>query len=82
MRRPGRKRPPEDEETGRQRVSASEEELFGGPLRYDTGWSRHDYAFEGQTLGATLRAFPGMVAGTLRLAARADRRALWTVGAA
>ncbi|MDI3344852.1 ABC transporter ATP-binding protein [Streptomyces sp. AJ-1] len=63
-------------------MSASEEELFGGPLRYDTGWSRHEYAFEGQTLGATLRAFPGMVAGTLRLAARADRRALWTVGAA
>ncbi|MCK2144821.1 ABC transporter ATP-binding protein/permease [Streptomyces sp. WAC00276] len=63
-------------------MSASEEELFGGPLRYDTGWSRHEYAFEGQTLAATLRAFPSMVAGTLRLAARADRRALWTVGAA
>ncbi|BDH66931.1 multidrug ABC transporter permease [Streptomyces sp. PLM4] len=86
VRWPGRKQSPKDDPTdedpGRQRVSASEEELFGGPLRYDTGWSRHEYAFEGQTLGATLRAFPGMVAGTLRLAARADRRALWTVGAA
>ncbi|MCX5582233.1 ATP-binding cassette domain-containing protein [Streptomyces erythrochromogenes] len=63
-------------------VSASERRLFGGPLRYDAGWSNHDYArLEGRLL-STLRSMPRMVAGTLRLAWDTDRPALLTVAAA
>ncbi|MEV6681808.1 ABC transporter ATP-binding protein [Streptomyces erythrochromogenes] len=62
-------------------VSASERRLFGGPLRYDAGWSNHDYArLEGRLL-STLRSMPRMVAGTLRLAWDTDRTALLTVAA-
>ncbi|MFD6231194.1 ABC transporter ATP-binding protein [Streptomyces sp. NPDC060232] len=62
-------------------VSASERRLFGGPLRYDAGWSHHDYArLEGRLL-STLRTMPRMVAGTLRLAWDTDRPALLTVAA-
>lgn len=62
-------------------VSASERRLFGGPLRYDAGWSHHDYArLEGRLL-TTLRSMPRMVAGTLRLAWDTDRPALLTVAA-
>ncbi|MFJ3978101.1 ABC transporter ATP-binding protein [Streptomyces sp. NPDC090021] len=62
-------------------VSASERRLFGGPLRYDAGWSHHDYArLEGRLL-STLRSMPRMVAGTLRLAWDTDRPALLTVAA-
>ncbi|MFD5622402.1 ABC transporter ATP-binding protein [Streptomyces yangpuensis] len=62
-------------------VSASERRLFGGPLRYDAGWSNHDYArLEGRLL-STLRSMPRMVAGTLRLAWDTDRPALLTVAA-
>ncbi|MGW6786876.1 ABC transporter ATP-binding protein [Streptomyces sp. NPDC054987] len=62
-------------------VSASERRLFGGPLRYDAGWSNHDYArLEGRLL-STLRSMPRMVAGTLRLAWVTDRPALLTVAA-
>ncbi|MGC5346501.1 ABC transporter ATP-binding protein [Streptomyces sp. AM 4-1-1] len=60
-------------------VSASERELFGGPLRYDMGWSTHEYARLELTLSATLRSVPQMISGTLRLALRADRRAMVTV---
>ncbi|WP_078628277.1 ABC transporter ATP-binding protein [Streptomyces sp. NRRL F-2664] len=62
-------------------VSESERRLFGGPLRYDAGWSHHDYArLEGRLL-STLRSMPRMVAGTLRLAWDTDRPALLTVAA-
>ncbi|WP_314250186.1 ABC transporter ATP-binding protein [Streptomyces kutzneri] len=63
-------------------VSESERRLFGGPLRYDAGWSNHEYArLEGRLL-TTLRSMPRMVGGTLRLAWDTDRPALLTVAAA
>ncbi|MFD7263144.1 ATP-binding cassette domain-containing protein [Streptomyces sp. NPDC059874] len=63
-------------------VSESERRLFGGPLRYDAGWSNHDYArLEGRLI-STLRSMPRMVRGTLRLAWETDRRALLTVAVA
>ncbi|MFE5559126.1 ATP-binding cassette domain-containing protein [Streptomyces sp. NPDC056544] len=63
-------------------VSESERLLFGGPLRYDAGWSNHQYAqLEGQLL-TTLRSMPRMVGGTLRLAWDTDRPALLTVAVA
>ncbi|MFD9478609.1 ATP-binding cassette domain-containing protein [Streptomyces nojiriensis] len=63
-------------------VSESERRLFGGPLRYDAGWSNHEYArLEGRLL-TTLRSMPRMVRGTLRLAWDTDRPALLTVAAA
>ncbi|MGW7436592.1 ABC transporter ATP-binding protein [Streptomyces sp. NPDC054849] len=62
-------------------VSESERHLFGGPLRYDAGWSNHEYArLEGRLL-TTLRSMPRMVGGTLRLAWDTDRPALLTVAA-
>ncbi|MFG2877082.1 ABC transporter ATP-binding protein [Streptomyces sp. NPDC048337] len=63
-------------------VSESERRLFGGPLRYDAGWSNHDYARLESRLLATLRSMPRMVGGTLRLAWDTDRRALLTVAVA
>lgn len=63
-------------------VSDSERELFGGPLRYDTGWSDHEWAPLELGLLASVRTMPRMVAGTLRLAWRTDRPALVSVGIA
>jgi ATP-binding cassette subfamily B protein len=63
-------------------VSDSERELFGGPLRYDMGWSVHEYARLDLTLTAAMRSLPQLVRGILRLALRADRRAMLTVGLA
>jgi ATP-binding cassette subfamily B protein len=60
-------------------VSDSERRLFGGPLRYDAGWSNHEYARLESRLITTLLRMPRMVGGTLRLAWGADRRALVTV---
>ncbi|MFJ4879492.1 ATP-binding cassette domain-containing protein [Streptomyces sp. NPDC088745] len=61
-------------------VSASERELFGGPLRYDTGWTQYDSApLELSMLGA-VRVMPRLVGATLRRAWRADRNALVAVG--
>ncbi|NEB74776.1 ABC transporter ATP-binding protein, partial [Streptomyces sp. SID14478] len=61
-------------------VSAAEEELFGGPLRYDTGWADHENARLELTLLTALRAMPRLVLATLRRAWRADRGALLAVG--
>lgn len=63
-------------------MSDSERELFGGPLRYDTGWAGHEWASLELSLLSAARAMPRMVAGTLRLAWRTDRPALLTVGVA
>ena len=63
-----------------QPVSESEEVLFGGRLRYDTGWSQHEHAFLELSLWAMVRRLPGLVGGTVRLAWAADRRALLVVG--
>ncbi|MGW4437579.1 ABC transporter ATP-binding protein [Streptomyces sp. NPDC004596] len=69
----GRVRPAEPE------VSDAERELFGGPLRYDFGWSQHEGARLDLTMTSALRSMPGLVGATLRMAWRADRRALVAV---
>jgi ATP-binding cassette subfamily B protein len=63
-------------------VSESELELFGGPLRYDLGWTDHEYATLDLGLISAVRSLPRLVGGTLRLAWQADRPALRTVGVA
>ncbi|MEU6061900.1 ABC transporter ATP-binding protein [Streptomyces sp. NPDC047097] len=63
-------------------VSAGERELFGGALRYDFGWVKHEYAMLDLTPFAAVRALPRLLATTLRIARDADRRALYTVGLA
>ncbi|TVL89278.1 ABC transporter ATP-binding protein [Streptomyces sp. SAJ15] len=62
-------------------VSESERALFGGALRYDLGFTGHDYATLDTTLPSAMRALPRLVACTVRLAWETDRRALLTVGA-
>ncbi|MFD8569024.1 ABC transporter ATP-binding protein [Streptomyces sp. NPDC059639] len=62
------------------KVSAAEQELFGGPLRYDTGWASHQNAFLDLSLLTALRSMPRLVLGTLRRAWHADRGALLAVG--
>ncbi|MFC8661880.1 ATP-binding cassette domain-containing protein [Streptomyces sp. NPDC057199] len=61
-------------------VSESEVALFGGALRYDFGWVRHEYARLDTKFGQAARMVPGLVGSTLRLAWQADRRALLTIG--
>lgn len=61
-------------------VSRAEEELFGGPLRYDTGWSEHERARLDLTMVTAIRSMPRLVRGTLRRAWRADRSSLLGVG--
>ncbi|GGW12333.1 multidrug ABC transporter permease [Streptomyces libani subsp. rufus] len=60
-------------------VSDAEEELFGGPLRYDSGWSEHERAWLDLTMMSALRSMPRLVGATLRMAWQADRRSLLTV---
>ncbi|MEV4436655.1 ABC transporter ATP-binding protein [Streptomyces sp. NPDC049585] len=61
--------------------SASEKLLFGGPLIYNARWADHHKAYFEMTLWTMALQLPRMVAFTVRLAWRADHRALWTVGA-
>ncbi|WP_281156869.1 ABC transporter ATP-binding protein [Streptomyces sp. HYC2] len=61
------------------RVSDAERELFGGPLRYDMGWSEHEYARLDLTMVSALRSMPRLVRATLRMAWDADRSALLAV---
>lgn len=61
------------------KVSAAEQELFGGPLRYDMGWSEHERARVELTMLSAIRAMPRLVGGTLRRAWSADRSALLAV---
>ncbi|MFG2607933.1 ABC transporter ATP-binding protein [Streptomyces sp. NPDC048514] len=63
-------------------VSESERLLFGGPLRYDTGWNKHADAFMQLNFRAMLSRLPGMLVSSLRLARQADRQAAWIVLAA
>ncbi|WP_439947849.1 ABC transporter ATP-binding protein [Streptomyces sp. BBFR109] len=63
-------------------VSESEHLLFGGPLRYDTGWSQHNDAFLELNFRGMVRRLPGLLAASFRLARQADRRATNTVLAA
>ncbi|MFE9780709.1 ABC transporter ATP-binding protein [Streptomyces sp. NPDC005775] len=60
-------------------ISDAEHELFGGPLRYDTGWSQHEHAGLDLTMRSALRQMPGLVSAALRMAWSADRRALTVV---
>ncbi|MFJ2088974.1 ATP-binding cassette domain-containing protein [Streptomyces sp. NPDC087901] len=60
-------------------VSDAEQELFGGPLRYDMGWSQHEHATLDLTMVSALRSMPALVGATLRMAWNADRRALVAV---
>ncbi|MFD0226986.1 ATP-binding cassette domain-containing protein [Streptomyces hirsutus] len=60
-------------------VSDAERELFGGPLRYDMGWSEHEHAQLDLTMLSALRSMPRLVGATLRMAWRANRRALLAV---
>ncbi|WP_329297510.1 ABC transporter ATP-binding protein/permease [Streptomyces sp. NBC_00659] len=62
-------------------VSDAERELFGGPLRYDMGWSQHEHAQLDLTMLSALRSMPALVGATLRMAWSTDRRALIAVGA-
>lgn len=61
-------------------VSDAERELFGGPLRYDMGWSQHEHARLDLTMLSALRSMPTLVGATLRMAWGTDRRALIAVG--
>ncbi|MEV6837316.1 ABC transporter ATP-binding protein [Streptomyces sp. NPDC051133] len=63
-------------------VSGSERLLFGGPLRYDTGWNEHADAFMELSFRAMVVRLPGMLASSLRLARQADAGAARTVLAA
>jgi ATP-binding cassette, subfamily B, bacterial len=63
-------------------VSESERLLFGGPLRYDTGWNSHPDAFLELGFRAMVTRLPALLSASLRLAWQADRRAARTVLAA
>ncbi|MGJ5828866.1 ABC transporter ATP-binding protein [Streptomyces ossamyceticus] len=63
-------------------TSESEQLLFGGPLRYDMGWSQHADAFLELNFRGMVRRLPSLLASSFRLAWRADRRAARTVLAA
>ncbi|MGW7075602.1 ABC transporter ATP-binding protein [Streptomyces sp. NPDC054866] len=49
--------------------------LFGGPLRYDTGWAQHEEAFLQLGFRSMLKRLPALLAASFRLAWQADRRA-------
>ncbi|MFJ5258969.1 ABC transporter ATP-binding protein [Streptomyces sp. NPDC088387] len=63
-------------------MSESERLLFGGPLRYDTGWSKHEDAFLELNFRAMITRLPALLTASLRLALQADRGAARTVLAA
>ncbi|MFJ7042614.1 ABC transporter ATP-binding protein [Streptomyces sp. NPDC101112] len=63
-------------------TSESEQLLFGGPLRYDMGWSQHADAFLELNFRGMVRRLPSLLASSFRLAWRADRRAARIVLAA
>ncbi|MEU2158498.1 ABC transporter ATP-binding protein [Streptomyces sp. NPDC019396] len=62
------------------KISDAEQELFGGPLRYDTGWAEHEHSWLDLTMVTALKAMPRLVLGTLRRAWGADRGSLLGVG--
>lgn len=57
-------------------VSDAEQELFGGKLRYDQGYVRHDGALVRMSFWSMAKTLPRMVALVVRAAWEADRRAL------
>ncbi|MDQ0602653.1 ATP-binding cassette subfamily B protein [Streptomyces canus] len=56
-------------------LSESERLLFGGPLRYDTGWNSHSEARLQLSFRAMVRQLPALLALSFRLAWQADRTA-------
>jgi ATP-binding cassette subfamily B protein len=56
-------------------TSDSELLLFGGPLRYDMGWSQHSDAFLELNFRAMVTRLPSLLASSFRLAWQADRGA-------
>ena len=62
--------------------SESERLLFGGPLRYDMGWSQHSNAFLELNFRAMVTRLPALLSSSFRLAWQADRRAARMVLAA
>ncbi len=71
-----------EHEAAAEEPSESERLLFGGRMRYDQGWARHEGAGAETGLLAVARQVPGMLRLSWRLAARADRPALTVVVAA
>ncbi|MFF7471440.1 ATP-binding cassette domain-containing protein [Streptomyces sp. NPDC008092] len=69
-------------DTAAPEMSESEQLLFGGPLRYDMGWSQHGNAFLELDFRAMMTRLPGMLASSLRLARQADAGAARIVLAA
>ncbi|MGW2539688.1 ABC transporter ATP-binding protein [Kitasatospora sp. NPDC001574] len=57
-------------------VSASEQLLFGGPMRYDYGWAKHEMASGEVTFWAVARQMPRFLRLAGRMAWQADPRAL------
>ncbi|WP_229871503.1 ABC transporter ATP-binding protein [Streptomyces longisporoflavus] len=49
--------------------------LFGGPLRYDTGWAQYEEAFLQLGFRSMLKRLPTLLAASFRLARQADRQA-------
>lgn len=64
---------------GKPEPTESERLLFGGPLRYDMGWSQHSDAFLELNFRAMVTRLPALLASSFRLAWQADRRAARTV---
>ncbi|MEU8579424.1 ABC transporter ATP-binding protein [Streptomyces abikoensis] len=65
-----------------QEASSSERLLFGGPLRHDQGWNKHENVHLELSLWSMALRLPRLVGAAIRLASRADRGALRTVAAA
>ncbi|MFJ8621969.1 hypothetical protein ACIRD3_03895 [Kitasatospora sp. NPDC093550] len=63
-------------------VSESEQLLFGGPMRYDYGWARHEFAGAKVTFGTVARQMPRFLRLAGQLAWAADRTALVALVAA
>ncbi len=82
MRRRSAPTPPTSPTAPKEDVSESEQLLFGGPLRYDMGWNQHHGSFLELDLRTMVARMPRLIASTIRLAHRADPRALrWVAGA-
>ncbi|WP_406172233.1 ABC transporter ATP-binding protein [Streptomyces sp. NBC_00996] len=62
--------------------SESEHLLFGGPLRYDLGWNKHQDAFLHLGLRSMVTRLPHLLVTTGQLAWQADKRALRLVACA
>ncbi|WP_406460937.1 ABC transporter ATP-binding protein/permease [Streptomyces sp. NBC_01622] len=69
-------------DSGQAGPSASEQLLFGGPLRYDMGWNQHTDAFLELGFRAMVTRLPAMLGSSFRLAWQADPRAARIVLAA